>query len=258
MMKYLILPLLLVLSLALAAPPALAQTTGSVRGVCKDVDGNPIVQAEVEWSSTDTGHKYSIKTNKKGEYFSLGITPGKYNVVLRKDGKELFHINGVNVGLDETPLDVDLKKEQATAAQAQGITPEQAKARAEAVAKAEADKKTVGTLNDKLKAARTAEEAKDYDTAITTLNEANQMDATRDPIWYELGNAYLNSAAKRTDPAENRKRFEMAATDYQKPIDLRGASEPAQKDPDNNKKMAAYYNNLAQAYSKSNKIDDAV
>jgi tetratricopeptide (TPR) repeat protein len=258
MMKYLILPLLLVLSLALAAPPALAQTTGSVRGVCKDVDGNPIVQGEVEWSSTDTGHKYSIKTNKKGEYFSLGITPGKYNVVLRKDGKELFHINGVNVGLDETPLDVDLKKEQATAAQAQGITPEQAKARAEAVAKAEADKKTVGTLNDKLKAARTAEEAKDYDTAITTLNEANQMDATRDPIWYELGNAYLNSAAKQTDPAEKQKRFEMAATDYQKAIDLRGASEQAQKDPENNKKMAAYYNNLAQAYSKSNKIDDAV
>jgi tetratricopeptide (TPR) repeat protein len=258
MMKYLIFPLLFVLSLALAAPPALAQTTGSVRGVCKDVDGNPIVQAEVEWSSTDTGHKYSIKTNKKGEYFSLGITPGKYNVVLRKDGKELFHINGVNVGLDETPLDVDLKKEQANAAQAQGITPEQAKARAEAVAKAEADKKTVGTLNDKLKAARTAEEAKDYDTAIATLNEANQMDATRDPIWYELGNAYLNSAAKQTDPAEKQKRYELAATDYQKAIDLRGASEPAQKDPDNNKKMAAYYNNLAQAYSKSNKIDDAV
>jgi tetratricopeptide (TPR) repeat protein len=178
--------------------------------------------------------------------------------VLRKDGKEIFHINGITVGLDEVPLDIDLKKEQSTAAQGQGLTPEQAKARAEAAAKVASENKTVGTLNEKLKAARAAEDAKDYDTAIATLNEANQMDATRDPIWYELANAYLNSASKQTDPAEKQKRYEMAAADYQKAIDLRGASELAQKDPDNNKKLAAYYNNMAQAYAKSNKIDDAV
>jgi tetratricopeptide (TPR) repeat protein len=260
MTKYLILPLslVLVLALGLVVPLAIAQTTGSVKGVCKDLDGNPLVQAEVEWTSTDTGHKYDLKTNKKGEYFSLGISPGKYNVVLRKDGKELFHINGVTVALEEVTTDIDLKKEQANAAQGQGLTPEQAKARQEAAAKAATENKTVGTLNEKLKAARTAEEAKDYDTAIATLNEANQIDATRDPIWYELANAYLNSASKQTDPAEKQKRYEMAAADYQKAIDLRTASDLAQKDPENNKKMAAYYNNMAQAYSKSNKIDDAV
>jgi len=258
MMKYWMLPLLIVLAIGLAVPFAFAQTTGSVKGVCKDLDGTPLVQAEVEWTSTDTGHKYELKTNKKGEYFSLGISPGKYNVVLRKDGKEIFHINGITVGLDEVPLDIDLKKEQSTAAQGQGLTPEQAKARAEAAAKVANENKTVGTLNEKLKAARAAEDAKDYDTAIATLNEANQMDATRDPIWYELANAYLNSAAKQTDPAEKQKRYEMAAADYQKAIDLRAASELAQKDPDNNKKLAAYYNNMAQAYAKSNKIDDAV
>jgi len=32
--------------------------------------------------------------------------------------------------------------------------------------------------------------------AITTLNEANQIDATRDPIWYELGDAYLKLRAQ--------------------------------------------------------------
>jgi tetratricopeptide (TPR) repeat protein len=262
MMKYLILPLSLVLvvvlAMGLAAPLAFAQTTGSVKGVCKDLDGSPLVQAEVVWTSTDTGHKYDLKTNKKGEYFSLGISPGKYNVQLLKDGTEVFHINGITVALDEVTQDIDLKKEQSTAAQGQGLTPEQAKARSEAAAKVAAENKTVGTLNDKLKAARAAEEAKDYDTAISTLNEANQIDATRDPIWYELANAYLNSASKQTDPAEKQKRFEMAAADYQKAIDLRTGSELAQKDPDNNKKMAAYYNNMAQAYSKSNKIDDAV
>src|SRR5271157_1708263 len=127
MRKYFILPLLLVLAVGLSAPLALAQTTGSVKGVCKDSEGKPIAQAEVEWTSAETGHKYTLKTNNKGEYFSLGIAPGKYNVKLSKDGKELYHFSGVSVGLDETELPFDLKKEQASAAQGQGLTPEQAK-----------------------------------------------------------------------------------------------------------------------------------
>jgi tetratricopeptide (TPR) repeat protein len=66
------------------------------------------------------------------------------------------------------------------------------------------------------------------------------------------------SATKQTDPAEKQKRYEMAAANYQKAIELRSASDAAQKDPENNLKMAAYYNNLAEAYSKAHKIDDSV
>jgi tetratricopeptide (TPR) repeat protein len=258
MRKYFILPLLLVLVAGLYAPRALAQTTGTVKGVCKDADGKPIAQAEVEWASSESGHKYQLKTNNKGEYFSLGIVPGKYNVKLTKDGKELFHLNGVPVGLDETVQDFDLKKEQAVAAQAQGMTPEQAKARAEAAAKSAAETKTVGTLNEKLNAAKTASDAGDYDTAIATLIEANQIDGTRDLLWFKLGDAYRLSAPKLADPAEKQKRYELAVTNFQKAIDLRTASEAEQKEPDNNKKLAAYYNNLADAYNRSHKIDDAV
>ena len=50
----------------------------------------------------------------------------------------------------------------------------------------------------------------------------------------------------------------MASTNYQKAIDLRGASETAQKDPENNLKMAAYYNNLAEVDAKSQKTDDSI
>jgi tetratricopeptide (TPR) repeat protein len=258
MKKYFIFPLLLVLAAGLSAPLAFAQTTGTVKGTCKDSEGKPIVGAEVEWTGTESGHTYKLKTNNKGEYFSLGIVPGKYNVKFSKDGKELFHINNITVGLDEVVQDLDMKKEQVNAGQAQGMTPEQAKARAESAAKVEGEKKTVGTLNEKLNAAKAASDAGDFETAIATLNEANQIDNTRDLIWFKLGDAYRMSAPKQTDPEEKKKRFEMAATNYQKAIELRSASETAQKDPDNNAKMAAYYNNLAEAYSKSNKIDDSV
>jgi tetratricopeptide (TPR) repeat protein len=258
MRKHFILPLLLVLVVGLSGSLALAQTTGTVKGVCKDSDGKPIAQAEVEWYGVESGHTYKLKTNSKGEYFSLGIVPGKYNVKLSKDGKELFHLNGVPVGLDETSQDIDLKKEQAAAAQAQGMTPEQAKAREEAAAKSANEAKTVGTLNDKLKAAAAASEAGDYDTAINTLNEANQIDSTRDLIWFKLGDAYRLSATKQTDPAEKQKRYETAAVDYQKAIDLRASSEQTQKDSENNVKTAAYYNNLADAYQRAHKVDEAI
>src|SRR6266852_5228523 len=258
MRKYFILPLLLIVAIAVSAPLAIAQTTGTVKGVCKDSDGKPIVGADVEWTGTESGHTYKLKTNNKGEYFSLGIVPGKYNVKFIKDGKEIFHINNITVGLDEVVQDLDLKKEQVNAAQAQGMTPEQAKARAEQAAKAESEKKTVGTLNEKLNAAKAASDAGDFEAAIAALNEANQIDSTRDLIWFKLGDAYRLSAPKQTDPEEKKKRYEMAATNYQKAIEVRSASETAQKDPDNSLKMAAYYNNLAEAYSKSNKIDDSV
>ena len=258
MNKYFILPLLLVLAVGLSAPFAFAQNTGSVKGICKDLEGKPIAQAEVEWTGTETGHKYNLKTNNKGEYFSLGIAPGKYNVKLSKDGKELWHFNGLTVGMDEMTLDFDLKKEMANAAQGQGMTPEQAAKMKEATAKAENERKTVGTLNEKLNAAKTASDAGDFETAIATLTEANQIDSTRDLIWFKLADAYRMSAPKQTDPAEKQKRYEMAAADYQKAIEMRSTSEAAKKDPDNNKNMAAYYNNLADVYAKSNKVDDAV
>src|ERR1700687_4103050 len=84
---------------ARGVPPVFAQATGTVKGVCKDAQGNPIVGANLEWANNDNGRKYNLKTNKKGEYFSLGIEPGKYKITLSLDGKQLDFVNGFPVGL---------------------------------------------------------------------------------------------------------------------------------------------------------------
>jgi tetratricopeptide (TPR) repeat protein len=250
---------LVVLVLGLCVPPVFAQATGSVKGVVKDAQGKVIPQGTVEWVSLDTGRKYTLKLNKKGEYFSLGVAPGKYKVTLyAPDGKEMFHFGGVPVGLDEVTLDFDLQKEQQNAGQAQGLSPEQAKAVQEQQAKAQKEQNTVKVLNEKLAEAKTASDAGDFDTAVKTLTEATQVDATRDLLWFKLADAYRNSASKQTDPAEKQKRYEEAIEDYKKAIDMRSTSEAAQKDPNNTATMAAYYNNLAEAYAKSGKVDDAV
>ncbi|HEV3512010.1 MAG TPA: tetratricopeptide repeat protein [Candidatus Sulfotelmatobacter sp.] len=263
MKKHLAILLFALLALALAVPPLFAQNSGTVKGTVKDIEGKPIAGAVVEYQNLDNGQKYNLKTNNKGEYFSLGLTPGKYKVTLyktpedQKAGKELYHVSGFPVQLDENTMDIDLKKEQENQAKGQGLTPEEMKARQEAAAKAAKETNTVKSLNDKLNAAKAAADAGDFDTAITDLNDANQVDPSRALIWFKLGDYYRMSATKQTDPAEKQKRFGSAIDSYDKAIQLQQAT----PDKDATKQaatLAAYYNNLAEAYAKSNKIDDAV
>ncbi|MGP0020017.1 MAG: tetratricopeptide repeat protein [Candidatus Sulfotelmatobacter sp.] len=265
MKKYFVILLFAILALGLCLPSAFAQASGTVKGNCRDAQGNPVVDGVVVWANQDNGQKYTLKTNKKGEYFSLGLTPGKYNVTLyksaddQKAGKEMDHVNGFTVKLDENSVDLDVKKEMEDQAKGKGLSAEQVKQMQEANAKAEKEKSTVGKLNDKLNDAKKAADLNppDYDTAIAALTEATQMDATRDLIWFKLADYYRLSAVKQTDPAEKQKRLDSAVESYQKAVDLKKAT--PDKDPAKQaQNLAAYYNNLADAYYRAKKVDDAV
>jgi tetratricopeptide (TPR) repeat protein len=261
MKQYFVMLMLFLLLAALCASPAFTQDTASVKGVCKDVEGKPIAGAVVEWVNVDTGRKYDLKTNNKGEYFSLGITPGHYKVtLLGPDNKEIFHYNGFPVSAAENTLDFDMKKEQAAAAQGSGLTPEQLKQQQEQQAKAAKENSTVKTLNEKLAAAKTAADGGDFDTAIAQITEATQMDPSRDLLWAKLADYDLGSAAKQTDTAEKTKRYEAAVANYQKAVDLKQKSLDAaqQKPPDATKVLASFYNNLGKAEAQLGKTDDAV
>jgi tetratricopeptide (TPR) repeat protein len=244
-------------------PPVFAQASGTVKGVCRDVEGKPVVGAIVEYMNLDNGQKYNLKTNGKGEYFSLGLTPGKYKVTIyktpddQKANKELYHVSGFQVALDENTLDIDLKKEQENQAKGQGLTPEQIKQMQEQQEKQKKEVTTVKSLNEKLNAAKTAADGGDFEAAIADMNEATQTDPSRDLLWFKLGDYYRMSAPKQTDPAEKQKRLESAVEAYQKAIQLKQAA-ASDKDPNAGKNLAAYYNNLAEAYAKANKVDDAV
>jgi tetratricopeptide (TPR) repeat protein len=242
-----LLGLAVLLSLAYA-PALLAQATGTVKGQVKDQEGKPIAGAVVQYVSSETGRKYELKTNNKGEFFSLGVAPGKYTVTLFKDGKELFHFNGVPVTMDEEQnrLDIDLQKEQQKAAQGQGLTPEQQKQMQEQKEKAQKEQLTVKSLNEKLAAARAAMQAGNPEQAVQAMTEATQIDPNRDLIWFTLGDAYAAQAKKTeaTDRAAAKPLYDQAIQAYQKAIAI--------------KPMADYYNNLAQAQAKSSQTDQAI
>ena len=269
------LALVAMMLVALGTTSAWAQAFGKVSGVCKDAEGKPIVGATVRYISKETGQKFDMKTNGKGEYMSIGVAVAHaYTVILLgPDGKELDKVDGVQVGSgDNPPVDFDMKAQQTQALQSKGMTAEQAqKAQAELKEKQAAASKegeTVKVLNEKLKAASDASKAGDYETAIGLLTEATNLDGTRDVLWYQLGDAYSQSAPKQTDATEKTKRLDTAVTDFQKAIDIKKAEiqkeNSSEKKPDAaaqadaNKRLAAYYNGLGNAYSKSGNTDSAV
>ncbi len=266
MKKFFAAPVFFLLTVALCAPSLFSQASGTVKGVCKDLQGNPIVDGVVVWANQDNGQKYTLKTNKKGEYFSLGLAPGNYTITLfqnaadAKAGKKLYEINKFPVGLDENNLDFDLQKEQQKTAQGQGLTAEQLKQRQQQEQKVAKENLTIKQLNDMIATANTAAKTGDWDSAVNTLTQATQIDGTRDILWAQLADAYRGSATKQTDPAEKTRRLQEAVTDYQKAIDIKQKAIDAstKKDPQEAQRLAAYYNNLGEAASKAGKIDDAV
>ena len=72
--------ILLTLLVGMCAVPVWAQFTGTVKGSAKDEAGKPLAGATVELVSLDNGRKITLKTNGKGDYFSIGIAPGTVQV----------------------------------------------------------------------------------------------------------------------------------------------------------------------------------
>jgi tetratricopeptide (TPR) repeat protein len=109
-----------VLILALLTGLAAAQTA-TIKGKVTDREGKPMEGAKLQFKNLDDGTKYELKINKKGEYFSLGIKPGPYDVtLLSKEGQQVYKLNKVPVSMDDTKniFDIDLKKEMGAQAAA--------------------------------------------------------------------------------------------------------------------------------------------
>ena len=72
---------------ALAMPlPAAAQSTGMVKGTVKDEKGQPVQDAKVTIEMTGTtSRRFELKTDRKGEFFQIGVASGSYQISAQKD-----------------------------------------------------------------------------------------------------------------------------------------------------------------------------
>ena len=238
-----------------------AQIT-AIEGDVKGADGNPAVKAVVKITRTDIKGNYKCDTNKKGHYFYNGLPLGTYNISVEVDGKEVDKVNGVRTRLgDPTPVNFDLQKNandnatrqaqmQAQAASGQGptkeqergMTKEQKEAYDKALKEREASMKKNKELNDAFTAGLDAMQKKDYETAVTNLTKASELDPKQKAVWAQLADAYVGQASTKTG-GEFDATMAKGLDSYQKAIEL---------DPTD----AATHNNYALALAKAKKFDE--
>src|SRR3954468_12090307 len=242
-MKKLSLAMMVALFLALLIPAAWAQT-GSIKGSIIDENGKPIAGAVVDLVGKETGRKYQLKSDAKGQLFSLGIASGTYDVTVTYNGQLLTKYTGYPVRLDENRLDIDMKKEKASAVQTMS---EEEKKRIEAVQK---ENTKIHGLNEKLAAAKMASDSGNFDQAVQILTEATQMDPNRDLLWLKLGDAQRSAAQKAADPAAKKTGYEGSLESYKKALTLAGSTKPDI--------LGATYNNMADSYARIGQTEEAI
>jgi tetratricopeptide (TPR) repeat protein len=241
MKKRLVIVMLAALVAALCVPAAWSQAMCTVKGNVKDMDGKPMPGAVVEYTSAENGRKYPLKTDKNGNFFSIGVAPGTYKVTLSNNGQVITFWNGVPVRLaePENVFNIDLQKEKARAGSQ--MTEEQKKQQ-EAAQK---ENVKIKGLNDKLSLAKQQQDAGQFDAAVQTLTEATELDATKDLIWFKLGDALLAAAKHNPDKAAAKDQFTKSIDAYKKAIEIKPT-------------VGAYYNNMGESYARLGQTQDAI
>jgi tetratricopeptide (TPR) repeat protein len=75
------------LSLAvILAPAAVLATVGTIKGRVAGADGKPLSGVEITLRDETRGQTYTVRTDKKGSYFLMGISPAEYKLKLVKPG----------------------------------------------------------------------------------------------------------------------------------------------------------------------------
>jgi tetratricopeptide (TPR) repeat protein len=242
MKKKSLLILLALLLGALTVPAAWSQLA-EVKGSVKDTEGKPMVGATVEWFSLDTGQKVTMKTDKQGVFFSIGVPSGVYKVtVLSGPGLTQPYVARpkFQVTLSQpNNCDIDLQKELNSSEKQ--MSPEE-KAKREAALK---ENQQVKGLNAMLNQATQQQTSGDFQGAVATLKQATQADPSRDLLWYRLGDAERLAASKSTDPADKKQLYTSAIQDIKKAISIKPT-------------VAGYYNNLADAQAKTGDTQGAI
>ena len=207
----------LFLGLAVAGTPAYAQT-GQVKGKVVDAKDQPVEKAQVVIEATDgMGRKFTVSTNRRGEYIQIGLPPGQYRITATKDSLSAMHEQ--RIGLDPAEVNLTLTAGGATS----GASAEDRK-------KAEA---------------RVAAIRGNFDMGVKLSNEGKHDEAI------DKFNEVLKEAPKCVECYTNiaslqlsKKDFDAAEATYKQALAINPSSAEA-------------YNGLATVYNAQKKFDQA-
>jgi len=160
-----------------------------LKGKVTDDKDQPIVGANVTIMGIDVKREYKVKTDKRGEYFYMGIPFGVYRIVVRAKGFQPDYIENIRPSLgQETENNFKLNPGEDRKL-AYELTPEE-------VEKLKQDQAKIEKAREASKEVRSifdgglalAQEGK-YAAAAAEFRKALEMDAEQPYIWANLADA---------------------------------------------------------------------
>jgi tetratricopeptide (TPR) repeat protein len=202
------------LAALMLARPTAAQSTGMVRGMVKDMQGQPVENAKVVIEAEGSNRKFETKSNKKGEFIQIGLPSGRYKVSAEKD-KVVSNEAGVSVSVSR-PAEANLILGAAAAVAAnkeaaakgaelkkafdEGVAASKAGNYDEAMAKFKAAAELNPNCYDcYYNMAYSASQKKDYDAAEAAYKKAIEIKADYAEAYSGLANIY--NATRKFDEA---------------------------------------------------------
>jgi tetratricopeptide (TPR) repeat protein len=286
---------LLLLMLLAFSCAAMAQGV-RVKGTVKNAQGQPIENAEVllQGGKEEGNLKFKLKTNKKGDFFSLGIRPGPYALTVSKDGNTIAQ-QQVAVDFDDTKNVYDVtagappaaptaaqQQEAPTGAaapqgEAQGkqatesitldpnkpvtLTEEQLKKlnpeqkkQYEEYQKVVSKNQQIKNVNTVLAQARQASEAGNPEQAAQILAPVAQANNEFALPWILLGSYQADAAKKVTDSAQKQQAYDQAAASIQKGIQIAETG----SNPREKAEIPKWRLNYGTVLERARKHDDAI
>ena len=207
-----------ILALVAGAAPAFAQT-GQIKGKVVDPQGQPVEGAQVKLYNHGTNRTIETKSNKKGEYIQVGLSPAKYTVTATKG--DMNFTQDVDMHLDMVNLDITLG-----APGAKGGAPVSKEEAAKAKAKAESATKAFNEGVELSNAGKNEEAVAKFNEVIATMPNCAEC--------------YANIGTVQTKA----QKYDEAEAAFKKAIDLKAD-------------FAEAYNGLANLYNSQKKFDQA-
>src|SRR5688572_19861209 len=215
--------LIVVVGTALAvAPSAAAQTSGTVRGIVTDAQGQPVEGATVTITGEATGRKYQSKTNRRGEFIQIGLTVGPYVLVAEKDKQASEQAKAAV--RNAAPANVSLVLGAAASAAATAAASKESATFSEGVALSTAgkhaeaiEKFNAGIVNNPAcfecynNIGYSYAQTKEYDKAEEAYKKAAELKPDNATAWNGLANIY-----------NAQRKFDLAVEASKKATDLSG------------------------------------
>jgi tetratricopeptide (TPR) repeat protein len=206
-----------------------------IEGDVKGDDGKPLKDAIIKIDRKDMKGNYNTKSDKKGHYIYTGIPKGSYTVTIEVGGKAVDHVEiPMTNTADSNVVNFDLKELAAraktataggapaalTKEQERSMTPEQKAAYEKGLKGKEAEIAKRKELNEAFGIGKDAQDAKNWDLAISSFEKASTVDATQHVVWGRLADSYA-ALAKTKAGSDRDALLAKADAAYLKAIELK-------------------------------------